>query len=541
MDRHRNPAKSKTDNDSFQTPQLHPIKKSSKTKFPGKQNNATANVVTATKGAVRATAKYLAEMYSPMESTNKALASMLPKKGMNRKPPAKPSAVNLALERLPFKSGFPIPEVNFSGLATLDNDLVADDRPSTNVDSPSSDGSVEVLGVFTPQSNDDTSDDEVEVIGVLPKGAAGMQYVKQEHTSVAKTKEGTKRRTSKKTTVTIKHKPAPRVASMPATSNDDAPDSPAYKPSLRHVGRKRAPKTNDSDDSKPAAITKRKKTHQDFVQERIDAEASLLLHYTKNKKESTENPIVARLPPPTHVNIPNTCRPLEDTSALETHLADTDHELNLTSDEVYEREQSLMETAGEEAIERSGSRSNNQDETDGDDQVGGVVGYLPAWEIYHQDLMQRARLCLFMFKDITGICLQTYMWEMHRVSQWNFSLVDYWAYPGRGAPSGRIIPHWDSHWKTEHLLHGKQQEICEMMLYHPILDERKCRTFVEIFGQGDFDDFKECFKVHLSTAGSGDRWWPSDNDGDDDEGEDTSDGIDKPIEDGGEDSTETEE
>ena len=90
------------------------------------------------------------------------------------------------------------------------------------------------------------------------------------------------------------------------------------------------------------------------------------------------------------------------------------------------------------------------------------------------------------------------------------------------------MPSANEFWMTPHMMIGKQADILDLILYHPILDESMARTFVEVFQQGDWEEWKDCYKINFTTAGKGDRYWPeeedngdegTDGDGDNDQGE----------------------
>ena len=68
------------------------------------------------------------------------------------------------------------------------------------------------------------------------------------------------------------------------------------------------------------------------------------------------------------------------------------------------------------------------------------------------------------------------------------------------------MPAPNEFWKTEHLLYNKQAHNLELLLFHPILEEKNCRAFVKIFEQGDYDSWKDAFKYHF-TGERGDRLW----------------------------------
>lgn len=105
------------------------------------------------------------------------------------------------------------------------------------------------------------------------------------------------------------------------------------------------------------------------------------------------------------------------------------------------------------------------------------------------------------FLSVTGICLETKALKNPDIGSFDFGLVDYWRY------DGLCLPHGNMHWKPEHLRPGKQKDVLNSALPHPILEEEEARHFCDIFQQGSFDNWKECYKVRFSRAGEGERWW----------------------------------
>ena len=120
---------------------------------------------------------------------------------------------------------------------------------------------------------------------------------------------------------------------------------------------------------------------------------------------------------------------------------------------------------------------------------------------YQLEVVRRGVDACKKFKDMTGICLESRAMDKYCIHSWDFNIVDWWAY------NGKCIPDVGKFWKTPHLLDNKQEHVLSMILFHPILEPLECRVFVNIFEQGDFDQWVECWRYHYAQP-RGHRWWP---------------------------------